>query len=263
MKVTILGCGGSAGVPMIGGEERQVAVGIWGKCDPTHPRNIRTRSSIMIEHEGFRLLVDSGPDLRHQMLSCSLSHVDAVIYTHAHRDHIAGLDELRAVNRVIGKPLPLFATKEVLAELKASFPYAFRPWNGGGFFRPVFDAHMIEMGQTLTIGPLHGIGFEQRHGQISSLGVRFGSCAYCTDVEHFPYNNLEYLNNLDVWIVDCFQHDAHPAHAWLERVLEWREKINPKHTILTHMGPDMDYMSLKKSLPKGVKPAWDGMCLNL
>lgn len=262
MKVTILGCGGSAGVPMIGGSEGEGLSGIWGACDPHEPRNSRTRSSVVIEHEGFRLLVDSGPDFRRQMLAAGLNHIDGVLYTHAHSDHIAGLDELRAVNRVIQRPLPLFATESVLAELRARFDYAFHPWEGGGFYRPAFDVKTIHSDDPLLVGPLRGNTIEQRHGRMDSVGVRFGRFAYCTDVEHFPAG-LDALKDLDVWVVGCFQYKPHPAHAWLERVLEWREKIKPKRTILTHMGPDMDYRVLTASLPQGVEPAWDGMILTV
>ena len=130
MKITILGCGGSAGVPMIGGEEG-ADTGIWGVCDPANPKNHRFSSSIVIEHEGFRILFDSGTDIRQQMLANGLTHIDAVFYTHAHSDHIGGLDELRAVNRVIGRPIPLLATADVLAELRQRFDYAFGLGKGG------------------------------------------------------------------------------------------------------------------------------------
>lgn len=262
MKITILGCGGSAGIPMIGGNEGEGPAGIWGQCDPMHPRNRRTRSSIVIEHEGFRLLVDSGPDFRHQMLAADLSHVDAVLYTHAHSDHIAGLDELRAVNRVIGRPLPLLATEETLAELRARFDYVFQPWKGGSFYRAAFEVQAIEPGSPFSVGSLNGLGIAQNHGFMASLGIRFGKVAYCTDVESFPEPGLDALKGLDVWIVGCLQETPHPSHAWLERVLEWRDIIQPKHTILTHMGPDMDYPTLRETLPNGVEPAWDGMIID-
>ncbi|MXV44552.1 MBL fold metallo-hydrolase [Saccharibacter sp. 17.LH.SD] len=264
MKVTILGCGGSPGVPMIGGAEGEGALtGIWGDCDPQNPKNRRTRSSIILEQDGFRLLVDSGPDFRRQMLSCGLNHVDGVLYTHAHSDHIAGVDELRAVNRVIERPLPLKATAEVLSELKARFDYAFRPWEGGEFYRPAFEVEAIAPDGPIVFGPLKGEVFPQHHGRVMSLGMRFGSVAYCTDVKHFPEGVLDRLKGLDLWIVGCLQYHEHPAHAWLERVLEWREIIRPKRTILTHMGPDMDYATLRKTLPEGVEPAWDGMVLEV
>lgn len=260
MKITILGCGGSAGLPMIGGEEG-TETGIWGVCDLANPKNRRLRSSIVIEHEGFRLLVDSGPDLRQQMLVNGLTHIDAVFYTHAHSDHIGGLDELRAVNRVIGRPIPLFAHADVLAELRQRFDYAFRPWEGGTFYRPSFEVQEIPEYGPIKIGPLEGHVFPQKHGWITSLGVRFGSFAYCTDVESFPERSQAMLHDLSCWVVGCFQRDVHPSHGWLGRVMEWRQQFSPGHTVLTHMGPDMDYDSLCTSLPDDVRPAWDGMVL--
>ena len=262
MKITILGCGGSAGVPMIGGQEG-AETGIWGVCDPTERRNHRLRSSIVIEHEGFRLLVDSGPDLRQQMLANGLTHIDAVFYTHAHSDHIAGLDELRAVNRVIGRPLSLLASADVLAELRQRFDYAFRPWEGGTFYRPSFDVQEVPSYGSLKIGPLEGHVFPQKHGWTTSLGLRLGPFAYCTDVESFPKESEAILQKVPLWVVGCFQREAHPSHGWLGRVMEWRERLQPERTILTHMGPDMDYASLCEDLPADVRPAWDGMTLTV
>ncbi|QDH16145.1 MBL fold metallo-hydrolase [Swingsia samuiensis] len=263
MKVTILGCGGSAGVPMIGGGEG-ADTGIWGRCDPEEPKNRRTRSSIVVETDsGFRLLIDSGPDFRSQMLACGLNRVNAVLYTHPHSDHIGGLDELRAINRMINAPLPLLATQEVLDELKARFSYAFAPWHGSEFYRPVFEEHILKEDQEVMLPELRFKVFSQRHGRITSLGAHFGAIAYCTDVETLSEQALDMLHGVDTWVVDCFQYQPHPAHAWLERVLEWREKIQPKHTILTHMGTEMDYMTLRAELPDNVEPAYDGMVLQV
>ncbi|MFT8353638.1 MAG: MBL fold metallo-hydrolase [Gluconobacter japonicus] len=261
MKVTILGCGGSAGVPMLGGRDGS-QTGIWGHCNPDNPKNRRTRSSIVIEGEGgFRLLVDCGPDFRSQMLNCGLSHIDAVLYTHPHSDHIAGLDDLRAINRVIDRPLPLVASQSTLEELRQRFAYAFAPWKGPDFYRPVFDEQVVAAGQSVTFPGLEGRIFEQQHGRITSLGLRFGKFAYSTDVETLSDEALELLDGVGTWVVDCFQYEPHPAHAWLERVLEWRTKIRAGRTILTHMGTDMDYDILCKTLPPDVRPAYDGMVL--
>lgn len=276
MKITVLGCGGSAGVPMLGGAEGALT-GLWGRCDPKNPRNRRTRSSIVIEGDeayfpatmdgagegGFRLLVDSGPDFRSQMLDHGLSRVDAVLFTHPHSDHTSGLDELRSINRVLKAALPLYARQDVLDELKLRFEYAFKPWTGPGYFRPVFDEHLVHAGETLSLPGLSVQLFEQRHGKITTVGMRLGQFAYCTDVEMLSDEALGVLEGVDTWLVDCFQYNEHPAHGWLARVLEWRTRIGARRTILTHMGPEMDYETLQRELPDGVEPAYDGMVITL
>lgn len=263
MKVTVLGCGGSAGVPMIGGADGP-GTGLWGNCDPDEPRNRRTRASIVLEEEnGFRLLVDSGPDFRAQMLVNGLSRIDAVLYTHPHADHIAGLDDLRSVNRALNAPLPLFAAPEVLDELKRRFAYAFVPWHGPDYFRPVFEERIVGPGDGLDLPGLEVRVFGQRHGRIVTLGLRAGDFAYSTDVETLTEPAFAALEGVKVWMVDCFQYGPHHAHAWLDRVLEWRERLRPERTILTHMGPEMDYATLKRDLPPGMEPAFDGMVLRV
>ncbi|AQS87044.1 metal-dependent hydrolase PhnP [Neoasaia chiangmaiensis NBRC 101099] len=261
MKVTVLGCGGSSGVPMIGGADGS---GIWGACDPGEPRNQRTRSSIVMESDiGQRLLVDTGPDLRTQLLTQRIGAVHGVIYTHEHSDHVAGLDELRAINRMIDAPLPLYATRTVLSELESRFAYAFRPWSGTGFYRPVLDVHPVEAGENVPVAGMELSLFDQRHGRIASLGLRCGAFAYSTDVEYMTDDVLDGLKGLDTWVVGCFQYEPHVAHAWLSLVLEWHARIRPRRTVLTHMGPDMDYESLRRNLPEGVEPAFDGMILEI
>lgn len=259
MKITLLGCGGSAGVPMVGGDDGE---GVWGQCDPSEPRNIRSRSSIVIEgDDGRRLLVDTGPDLRAQLLSARISAVHGVFYTHPHSDHVAGLDELRAINRVIDAPLPIAANAETMAELQSRFAYVFQPWNGEGFYRPVVEPQIVAERQFVA---MCGLGFSvlgQRHGRIRSLGLRCGDFAYSTDVDFFDDGTLDALANLDTWVVGCFQRDPHPAHAWIDLVLEWRARIRPRRMVLTHMGPDMDYRTLCDELPEGVEPGFDGMVL--
>jgi phosphoribosyl 1,2-cyclic phosphate phosphodiesterase len=261
IKVTLLGTGGSAGSPQIGGAD---GGGDWGALDPAEPRNRRSRASIVIEApDGRRLLVDTGPDLRLQLTGNKIPKIDAVLYTHAHADHIAGLDEIRILNRLIGAPMPAYAMAESWAELQDRFDYAFRPWTTApAFFRPVFERHVVEPGQTVEIIglPVRLIG--QDHGFVTSLGVRIGGFAYCTDVVRLDAAALERLEYLDVFVVDCFTRlEPHPTHANFEQVLTWVDRLQPKRTILTHMGPSMDYAWLAANLPKGVEPGFDGLCL--
>ncbi|GAN82933.1 MBL fold metallo-hydrolase [Novacetimonas hansenii] len=259
MEMTILGCGGSAGVPMVGGVD---GAGDWGLCDPCEPRNARLRSSVLLRDDtGNALLVDTGPDLRAQLLAQRITRVDAVLYTHAHADHIAGLDELRAINRIIGRPIPAYGTRDVIDELVTRFDYVFRPWTPPSFYRPVLTPHVIEAGGEAMIAGMNVHVFRQVHGHTLTLGLRVGPMAYCTDVAELDDTALDILHGVDTWVVGCFQRTTHVSHGWLERVFEWRERIRPRRTVLTHMGPDMDWDWMQRHLPAGVEAAYDGLTL--
>ena len=258
MQVTLLGTGGSAGVPMIGGADGS---GEGGVCDPRERRNVRTRSSIAIHGEAGVLLVDTPPDMRHQLLAARIARVEAVIYTHAHADHVTGLDDIRLVNRAMGRPIDAFATEKTLDELIARFGYAFKPWQKPYFFRPVLvpcpvatDAVIAAAGMTVRL-------FDQDHGYTRSLGLRIGGFGYSTDAVALDDAAFAALAGVDTWVVGCFQRDEHHTHAWLGRVLEWVDRLRPRRTVLTHMGVDMDYEWLRGHLPVGVEPGYDGMTL--
>ncbi len=261
-KIIMLGVGGSAGSPNIGGAD---GAGDWGQLDAAEPRNRRTRPSVIIEAaDGRRLLVDTGPDLRAQLMDNKIPKVDAVLYTHAHADHIAGLDEVRILNRILGTPMPAYAEAATWDDLLVRFDYAFKPWTGPGFYRPAFVPHTVAAGETREIIglPVEMIG--QNHGFVTSLGLRIGNAAYCTDVKIFDDNALGQLQNLDLLIVDCFtSQDNHPTHPNLAQVFAWVEQLRPKRTVLTHMGPSMEYRWLRENLPPGIEPGYDGMVLEI
>ncbi len=261
MRVTILGCGGSAGVPQIGGADGR---GDWGVCDPAEPRNRRSRSSVVVESgQGTRLLVDTGPDLRTQLMACGVPGVDAILFTHAHADHITGLDDIRILNRIAGRPLAAYATQGTLDELTRRFDYAFKPWQPPGFFRPVLLPHPVAAGDTVEMAGLPVRLFEQDHGFITTLGLRIGAFAYSTDVVTLDDFAFATLAGVDIWVVDCFQRAGHTTHAHLDRVLDWAGRVGARRTILTHMGYDMDWDWLQRHLPPGVEPAFDGLVVDV
>ncbi len=260
MRVVILGCGGSAGVPMLGGPDGQ---GDWGLCDPEEPRNRRTRSSIVVESpDGGRVLVDTSPDLRAQLLSAGIGRIDAVFYTHAHADHVAGLDEVRGLNRILDRPMDAFGTELVLAEIESRFRYAFRPWSPPGFYRPVLLPCPVRAGTMVEIAGSRFALFEQVHGSGTTLGFRVGDFAYSTDVVRLDEAALSTLAGTRTWLVDCFQRAPHPAHADLAMVARWATRLGINRTILTHMGTDMDWAWLRANLLPGIEAAHDGMILS-
>ncbi len=254
-----MGCGGSAGVPQIGGSD---GTGDWGACDPAEPRNRRTRSSIVIEGgQGGRLLVDTGPDMRIQLLACGIPQIDAVLFTHSHADHITGLDDVRILNRIIGAPLPAYGTQRTLDDLTRRFDYAFKPWQPPGFFRPVMVATPFEYGDVIETAGLSVQTFEQDHGFMPTVGLRVGSFGYSTDVVALDQAAFDQLAGVDTWVVDCFQRGSHRTHANVEMAVDWAKRVGARRTILTHMGPDLDWAWMLKRLPDGVEAGWDGMVL--
>ncbi|MDD4617308.1 MAG: MBL fold metallo-hydrolase [Alphaproteobacteria bacterium] len=249
MKVTILGCGSSGGVPLIGEN--------WGNCDPSNPRNRRMRASILIEDKTTTVLIDTSPDMRQQCLDVGLKKLDAVLFTHSHADHCHGIDELRSVNWLICKPIDIYVGPKTLAELKLRFAYIFQ--GAGRFYKPSVIAH--EINGPFTIGRLDIVPFVQSHGDIKSLGYRIGDFAYSTDVSDFDENALSVLKGIKTWILDSVRIKPHPTHFSLSTSLEWIKKIKPDRAYLTHLNHTMDYDELYRTLPKGVEPAYDGMVI--
>lgn len=254
MKLRILGCGTSSGVPRIGAG--------WGDCDPAEPRNRRRRVSILVEHDGTRILVDTSPDLREQLLDAGVAHVDAVIWTHDHADHCHGIDDLRAVFHARGVALPGYARPGTLASLKARFTYAFA---GSGGYPPMLDGH--DLGDAIRIGGIAIRAVDQPHNDILSTGLRFeaggSTIGYSTDCNVLTDAMRDLFEGVDVWIVGALRRQPHPSHASLAEALEWIAAVRPKRAILTHMDHSMDYASLSAALPSGVEPGFDGLEISL
>ena len=250
MKLRILGCGTSTGVPKIGND--------WGRCDPQEPRNRRLRSSILVESAGANLLVDCGPDLREQLLAADVNRLDAVVVTHAHGDHCHGIDELRPVSQAMDCPVPLHARADVLDELKLRFAYAFAQ---SDFYRPVVDAR--EVGDGLAFGAATVRFVDQPHGGPTSLGLRFDegdrSAVYATDFSSLTDEMAALYERTDVWIADCLTRTPHPTHMNLDALLGMARELRVGSLYLTHMGNGLDYRTLVEELPDWAAPAYDGL----
>lgn len=250
MKLRILGCGTSTGVPKIGNE--------WGQCDPHEPRNTRLRSSILVESGGERILVDCGPDLRRQLLDADVGCLEGVIVTHDHGDHVHGIDELRPVAQALGRPVPLHGRAATLASLRQRFAYAFEQ---SDFYRPVVEA--LEVDEDLRFGDALARFVDQPHGGPTSLGLRFNedgrSAAYAVDFSDLSEEMASLYEDVDVWIADCLTRQPHPTHAHLDAVLTWARELRVGQLYLTHMGNGLDYRTLVTELPDWAAPAHDGL----
>jgi len=257
MKVTILGCGGSGGVPMIGCK--------CPVCTSPDPKNRRSRVSIVVEGGPTRILVDAAPDLRQQFLANDLAQVDGVVLTHAHADHMHGMDDLRSVNFHRNAPLEVWGDAHTLSEATRRFGYAFNPPRhvDGVWYAPSLRAR--EITGPFRIGDIDVVPFKQLHGgdRDPTLGLRFGKFAYSTDVKHMPEEAFSVLEGVQVWVVDCLQEKPNFAHSDMAQTLGWIERLKPKRAILTHMNHTVDYATWKAKLPKGVEPAYDGMVLEI
>ena len=254
MKLRILGCGTSTGVPRIGPG--------WGECDPDEPRNRRTRCALLMESGGERLLVDCGPDIRSQLLDAGVGEVDQVIVTHDHADHCHGIDELRPIAQQRKRAIPIHARRAVLDRLMQRFDYAFER---SGFYAPVVEP--VEAQQELRIGQAAARFVDQPHGDISSLGVRIDeqdrSAVYAIDFNAMSDEMAKLYESAEVMICDCLQRRPHPTHAHLDAVLGWARELNVGQLYLTHMSNSMDYASLVRELPDWATPAHDGLEIEL
>ncbi len=260
LRFTILGSGSSGGVPRIGGD--------WGLCDPKNLKNRRRRCSLLVESVAeagtTRVLVDTSPDMRDQMLSANVGSVDAVWYTHEHADHTHGIDELRAFYLRQRTRVPVWADAATSDMLNTRFAYCFvKP--AGSQYPPIAEQNLIEPGRIIETngagGTITGLPFSLQHGDIVALGFRFGNVAYTPDLSDVPEPSLPALKHLDLWIVDALKRSPHPSHFSLPETLVWIERLKPKRAVLTNMHVDMDYDTLCRELPVNVRPAFDGMVL--
>ena len=258
MKITILGCGGSGGVPIVDGSPG----GNWGVCDPHLARNRRRRVSILVREGPTVLLVDTSPDLRAQLLDSGTERIDALFYTHAHADHCHGMDELRAMVYARAAPIPAYMDARTRDILVRRFDYAFTSsCDPDNPYQPLCEDILIE--GPVELGGVEVTPFVQGHGRTTSLGYRFGAAAYSTDVDALDEAAFAALAGVRLWIVDCLRDKPHPTHSHLAQTLEWIRRVGPERAVLTHMNHQIDYEDLRSRCPPGVEPAFDGMVLEV
>jgi len=258
VKLTLLGCGSSGGVP-------RVAQG-WGACDPANPRNNRRRCSALLERssaEGRTLvLIDTSPDLRWQLIDAGVTHLDGVLITHPHADHTHGIDDLRPLVIAMRKRIEIHMNEPTSVEVCAKFAYVFES-PAGSSYPPIARERRLSAGTACVVpgpgGPIEAIPFDLDHGDISALGFRIGSLAYTPDLNGVPDASLPFLKGLDVWIIDALRYTSHPSHFTLDEALAWIERMRPRRAILTNLHTDLDYETLRRRLPENVGPAYDGM----
>ena len=261
LAVTILGCGSSGGVPRPGQG--------WGACDPQNPKNRRRRCSILVQRTNragalTNVLVDTSPDLREQLLSTGIDRLDGILMTHAHADHVHGIDDVRPLVIRSRKRIGIHMDEVTAETVTRRFEYIFHT-PPGSQYPPLLDAHTLAPGESCAIsgpgGTIEAVPFLLDHGDCQALGFRFGDVASTPDVVAIPEEAVHWLENLDVWIIDALRYTAHPSHFSLAEALEWIARMKPRRSILTNLHTDMDYDRLAAELPAGVEPAWDGMVI--
>ena len=261
-RITILGCGSSGGVP-------RVAQG-WGVCDPANPKNRRRRCSILVEQIGpggvTRILVDASPDLREQLLDAGVDRLDAVLITHSHADHTHGIDDLRALGQYMGCLVDVWMDRSTSEVTRAAFRYAFET-PAGSLYPPILKEHRLTAGAACRIdgpgGPIELLPFRLDHGEIDSLGFRFGDVAYTPDLVRVPPESIPALAELDLWIIDALRYEPHPTHLCVADALSLIERLRPRRAVMTNLGVEIDHERLRSELPEGVQPAHDGMVLDI
>jgi phosphoribosyl 1,2-cyclic phosphate phosphodiesterase len=262
LSLTILGCGSSAGVP-------RPALG-WGACDPKNPKNRRRRCSLLAERTSdlgvTRIVIDTSPDLRDQLIDAKVGHIDAVFLTHEHADQTHGIDDLRSVVLHQRRRIPVYLNQSTAKDIVHRFSYCFLAPPGSDY-PPILTQHSVEAGESKTIegkgGPLTLSAFILDHGNIAALGYRIGDAAYTPDVSDIPPASWPLLENLDLWIIDGLRYAAHPSHFSVNDALAWIDRFKPRRAVITNMHADLDYEVLRQSLPPHVVPAYDGMRLTL
>lgn len=263
LRLTVLGCGSSPGTPRITGD--------WGACDPSNPKNRRSRAAVLVEriadHQGTtRVVIDTGPDFRTQMLAAGVDRLDGVVYTHPHADHIHGIDDLRGYVLQQRHRIPIYADAPTMARLRDAFLYCFQT-PAGSSYPPIVTPNLIAHHEVFSISGEGGaIPFEPLpliHGDLISLGFRIGTIGYCCDVSDLPDATAERLLDLDLLLIDALQYKPHPSHLSFSEALEWIERLRPRRAVLTHMHIPLDFDDVMRQTPSHVEPAYDGLAIEI
>lgn len=261
MEITILGCGPSYGIP--------TARFGFGGCNPNNPKNIRTRTGLLISENGTNVLIDTPPELRQQLYSSNIQKVDAVIWTHMHSDHLMGIDDVRIYTRnTIGVkeeviPLPVYIHEKDWSEFQQRFSFYLKPFEYLKQPLPPFETHLVKAGECFSIKGIEFLPILQNHTSCLTLGFQVKNFAYNTDLTDFVDFDIENLKGIDLWILDCVTTRYNDKHIYLEKALQWFDIVKPKKMVLTHLGAKMDYDTISAQLPKGVELAYDGMKLTV
>ena len=259
LAITILGCGSSGGVPRVGQG--------WGACDPANPRNRRRRCSILLDRAGpdgarTRVLVDTSPDMRQQLLDLDIDRLDAILLTHSHADHTHGIDDVRPLVIKASRRIAMHMDAATAGRVRRTFAYIFDTWPGSNY-PPLLDDSRLVPGTAVALdgpgGSIEAMPFMVHHGEIDALGFRFGATAYTPDLNAIPDESVAFLEGLDTWIVDALRYTRHPSHFSLDETLRWIDRLKPRRAILTNLHTDLDFETLRRDLPAGIEPAFDGM----
>jgi len=252
MRVIVLGCATSTGVPIIGCS--------CSVCTSSNPRNERTRSSVFIQSRGKNILIDTAPDLRFQALKHNITRLDTVLYTHSHADHTHGIDELRTYNFVNKMVIPIYGSPQTIENIKTNFKYIFDDsYAAGG--KPKVE--MMPITEEFDFHGIRIIPIEINHANWIIFGYRIGKMAYLTDCSGIPEESMKKLKGLQLLIIDALRYNPHPAHFNVEQAVNIILKIKPKFAVFTHMGHEIDYEELSQRLPEGIMPGYDGMQFEL
>lgn len=267
LTLTILGCASSGGVPRVGGTTQQ---GLWGACDPANPKNRRRRCSVLLEKRGANgstyCVIDTGPDFREQMLGASVPHLDAVVYTHEHADHLHGIDDLRPFALSQRTRIRVFMDERTQARARTAFGYVFETPPGSSY-PPILDQHLIDHATSIEVdGPGGTIALTPvpvTHGDITALGFRVADTLYVPDVSNVPPSSMAHFHGLETLILDALRHKPHGSHFNVDQALALHERVRPRRTILTNLHIDLDYETLRSETPESVEPAYDGLTVTI